>query len=161
MALYSYVLRQADPVLAELCRLRMARIIGSKIDLRLRYLPARREGLSEEKIQVIAAWPASPRFTDREKACLLVAEQFCIDSSAIPAEDLDRVQRHLTQREFGWFAMALSRFDGFQRVAALFDLDLEFDPDTGTDGSRAVPPGMTDFVALAGAGPTRSAGPTP
>jgi alkylhydroperoxidase family enzyme len=158
MALYSYVLRQADPVPVELCRLRMAKLIGSKVDLRLRYLPARRAGLGEEKIDGLALWPASPLFSDRERACLAVAEQFCIDSSAIAADDLDRLQGHLDQHELAWFAMALSRFDGFMRVAAFFDLDLDVDLDD--DPLHGVPPGMTDFVLVGAPDPPDLAGST-
>src|SRR3954467_11502220 len=80
---YEKSLRGANPVLAELTRLRIADMVESAFDLGLRYVPAREAGLTEEKIAVIRDYPTSPLYSDTERVVLEFVEQWVIQSSAI------------------------------------------------------------------------------
>ena len=51
-----------DPVLLELMRLRVARLIGNRAGEQSRSQDARLLGLSEEKIGALAAYSSSPHF---------------------------------------------------------------------------------------------------
>ena len=51
---YRRSLLRVDPVLVELCRLRMAKLLGSTLDLSLRWRPAREAGLTEARIALLA-----------------------------------------------------------------------------------------------------------
>ena len=79
---YNRSIERVDPVLIELCRLRMATLLGSKLDLSLRYKPATEAGLTEEKVRELSSYYKSPLFTERERRCIDFAEQFALQSSA-------------------------------------------------------------------------------
>src|SRR5438132_4401755 len=66
----------ADPVLLELARLRIATLLRNTGELERRTVKARDAGLDESKVADLAAWPTSPLFTARERACLSLTEQF-------------------------------------------------------------------------------------
>jgi alkylhydroperoxidase family enzyme len=60
---------ETDPVLLELARLRIATLLGHTAELSRRSAKARDAGLTEAKVAELAAWPTSPRFTVRDRAC--------------------------------------------------------------------------------------------
>src|SRR5438132_13796901 len=97
---YNKAARRLDPVIFELCRLRMAETFGSDFDLAMRYQPALKAGLTEDKIAALSSYYTSPLFSDRERACIAFAEQFAIQSSSITDEDCEKLQEHLTPKEF-------------------------------------------------------------
>src|SRR4029450_5503836 len=66
------------PVVLELCRLRVAQLLGCQGELRLRYRPARAAGLGESTIALLERWPTAPVFSDAERACLAYAEAFVL-----------------------------------------------------------------------------------
>ena len=56
-----------DPVLLELCRLRMAMLFGCPAELAWRTPASVAAGLEEERIEVLAHWPTSQRFGPLER----------------------------------------------------------------------------------------------
>jgi len=119
---YNRSIERVDPILVELCRLRMATLIGSKHDLSLRYKPAIAAGLTEEKVHELSKYEGSPLFSDRERRCLDFAEQFVIQSSSISDADTARVQTVLDPEAFIYFVKALSVMDQMQRGCVAFDI---------------------------------------
>ena len=87
---YGKSIGRVDPVLVELCRLRVAQLVESQFDLALRYAPAVRAGLDEQKIADLPRYPTAEGFTERERVCLEFTEQFVISSSAISDQDVAR-----------------------------------------------------------------------
>jgi alkylhydroperoxidase family enzyme len=77
--LHDAVWAAVDPVVLELCRLRIARLLGCAAEEEVRTPLAISAGLDEATIAELAAWPSSPRFGPRERACLAVCEQFVLD----------------------------------------------------------------------------------
>jgi alkylhydroperoxidase family enzyme len=134
---YNASIRRIDPVLAELCRLRIAQLVESELDESLRYLPAANAGLSEEKIQALADYATSALFSPRERAVLEFTEQWVIQSSSITDEDCTRLQEHLTAQEFIYLAKALSVLDQFARANSAFRVA----------PSESVSPNLADFTA--------------
>ena len=63
--LHDAVWDAVDPVLLELCRLRMARLLGCVAEEDARTRAARAAGLDEATIADLAAWPSSSRFGPR------------------------------------------------------------------------------------------------
>jgi alkylhydroperoxidase family enzyme len=112
-----------DPVILELCRLRVAQIHGCEPELRLRYRPALDAGLSEEKIAAIADASHSPLFGESERACLAFAELFAIDPHAIDDEDAARVVAALGDAGTVALVEALALFDGFARFRLVFGVE--------------------------------------
>lgn len=117
---YVRSLRRADPVLAELARIRIAQLVESAFDSGLRYEPAIEAGLTEEKIAAITDYPTSELFTERERAALEFTEQFALQSSSISDEDCVRLQQHITAEEFIYLVKALSSIDQFARANSAF-----------------------------------------
>ena len=111
---------RVDPVLVELCRLRMALLLRSDLDLVLRYQPALRAGLTEAKIAALPQYLKSPLFTATERLCIEFAEIFVIQSSNIGDDEVARVQQALGSEQFIYFVKALSVMDQFQRGTVAF-----------------------------------------
>ncbi|HMC14359.1 MAG TPA: hypothetical protein VKI18_01920 [Albitalea sp.] len=132
---YRRSIARVDPVLVELCRLRMARLFASRVDLSLRLKAARIAGLAEDKIAALSNYDKSPLFSERERVCLGFAEQFALASYAIEDADVARVQTVLPPEEFIYFVKALSVIDQFQRAAVAF----------GATPAAVPPAGMDEF----------------
>jgi alkylhydroperoxidase family enzyme len=132
---YRRSIARVDPVLVELCRLRMARLFGSSVDLSLRLKSARAAGLAEDKIAALSNYDKSPLFSERERVCLGFAEQFALASYAIGDDDVARVQAVLPPEDFIYFVKALSVIDQFQRAAVAF----------GATPAAVPPAGLVEF----------------
>lgn len=118
---------ETDPVLLELCRLRVATLLGFAAEQARRTARARAAGLEEPKVAELAAWPTSPRFTARERACLTLTEQFVVDANGVTDEHVTDVADHLGPEGCHAFVQALSVVETFQR--ACLTLGLETIPD--------------------------------
>jgi alkylhydroperoxidase family enzyme len=115
--------RLVDPVLLELCRLRIAQLHRSESELSIRYEAATAAGLDEAKVGELASWPTSPRFTEHERACLAYAEKLVIDVHAITDEESAAVAAGMTPAEHVAFTLALGLFDGLGRFRVLLGID--------------------------------------
>ena len=116
-----------DPVLLELCRLRIAALHGCESELRVRYRPALDAGLGEAKIAAIPDAADSPLFSEAERACIALAELFAIDPHAITDADAARVVAVLGDAGTVALVEALALFDGFARFRLM--LGVEASPD--------------------------------
>src|SRR4051794_11804392 len=74
---------RVDPRILELCRLRIAMLLRSPTDQRLRDPAGLAAGLTDDKVRALPQWPTSPLFSPAERACLALAEQFVIDVSGV------------------------------------------------------------------------------
>ncbi len=112
-----------DPVLLELCRLRMATLLCSRLELARRTDRAAAAGLTEEKIGELASWPTSPRFTDRERAALALAEQFVVDANGVTDAQVAELTGHLGPAGSFAFVQGLSALETFQRACLTLGID--------------------------------------
>jgi alkylhydroperoxidase family enzyme len=117
---YNDSIARVDPILVELCRIRIAQLVESAFDLSLRYGPAQTAGLTEGKIAALSQYPDSDLFSEKERAALEFTEQFVIQSSTISDDDVARVQAHLTAEEFIYLTKALGAMDQFARANSAF-----------------------------------------
>jgi AhpD family alkylhydroperoxidase len=104
-----------DAAVLELCRLRVAQLLGCESELAVRYAPALVAGLTEEQVAELAQWPTAASFTDAQRAALAFAEQFVIDPHGIAGPVRDAVREQFTLPEVVALTEALALFDGFQR----------------------------------------------
>ena len=107
---------EVDPVLLELCRVRTATLLGFTSEQQRRTERARAAGLAEEQVADLAAWPASPRFGARERACLALAEQFVIDANGVTEELVGDLTEQLGPAGCYAFVQALSVVETFMRA---------------------------------------------
>jgi alkylhydroperoxidase family enzyme len=108
-----------DPVMLELCRLRIAMLLDFKPGLVLRTERARQAGLSEDKIGSLSLWPTSPLFTSRERACLALTEQILLEAKGVTDEMVAEVLRHLSPSECYSLVEAISAMETLQRGALI------------------------------------------
>src|SRR4051794_10659488 len=118
---------RGDPVILELCRLRIAMLKRSPADLQLRNEDAARAGLDEEKIAALRDWPQSPLFSTAERACLALTEQFVIEVGAVTCELVDAVLEHLSAEDCYGLVNALWAFEAMQSLCQTLGVDP--DPD--------------------------------
>jgi len=126
--------RLVDPIVLETCRIRIAQILGCASELQLRYRPALDAGLTEEKISAIPEYFSSDHFSDHERACISLAEQYTMDAHSISDADFARVAAGWSPCEMMAFLCALAIFDGTSRMRLMLNVDA----DTG-DGLTFVP----------------------
>jgi alkylhydroperoxidase family enzyme len=119
--------QDADPVLLELARLRIATLLRYEAESARRSARARDAGLTEAKVAALAAWPTSPMFTARERACLALAEQFVIDANGVTDAQVAAVTEHLGVTGCYAFVEAVSVLETFQR--ACLTLGIQSAPD--------------------------------
>jgi alkylhydroperoxidase family enzyme len=117
-----------DPVLLELCRLRIAQLHGCAPELRVRYRPALEAGLGEEKIAKLPRAGSAPEFSAAERAAIAFAELFASDPHAITDADAAAVVAELGDAGLVALAEALALFDGFCRFRMM--LGVEPPPDS-------------------------------
>ena len=99
VSLHRLIDQHVDPVIVELCRLRIATLMGARAHLALRRPQATTAGLTEAKIAALAKWPESPLFSAAERACLALAEQFCMGAYTVTDDDVNAVLEHLDADE--------------------------------------------------------------
>jgi alkylhydroperoxidase family enzyme len=114
--------RLVDPVLLELCRLRVAQLHGAAYPLSTRMREATEAGLDEPKIARLASWWKQPGFSDLERACLRFAEQFVLDAKAMSDEEARPVVTALGDAGTVAFVEALAIFDGLGRFCRMLDV---------------------------------------
>jgi alkylhydroperoxidase family enzyme len=112
-----------DPVLLELARLRIATLLDNPVDFARRTASAREAGLTDAKVADLAAWPTSPRFTARERACLSLTEQFVIDANGVTEAQVADVTEHLGVAGCYTFVEAVSVLETFQRACLTLGLE--------------------------------------
>jgi alkylhydroperoxidase family enzyme len=116
-----------DPVALELCRLRVAGLLGCQAELAVRSAPALAGGLTEEAVAALASWPTSPLFDDVTRTCLGFAEQFVIDPAGISSADRSAVRRAVGFPRLVGLAQAVATFDGFCRFRLVLGIDSSAD----------------------------------
>jgi alkylhydroperoxidase family enzyme len=114
-----------EPDLLELCRLAIARVHGCESDLALRYQAACDAGLSEEKVAALPYWRTSEHFSERERHCLALAEQFTLDPHGVDDESFGRVASDLGPQGTVALVYSLAVFDGLARLRAILGVEPE------------------------------------
>ena len=105
-----------DPVLAELTRLRIAMLLGAHTELAVRTPAAMQAGLDEATVEELSSWPVSPRFGERQRACLGFTEQWVIDVAALTDAQADAVAAHLGADGLAAYASAVLVLEQRQRL---------------------------------------------
>jgi alkylhydroperoxidase family enzyme len=118
-----------DPVLLELARLRIAKLLANHMELEQRSSRATEAGLPEEKVSDLAAWPTSPRFTSAERACLALTEQFVMDANGVTDEQVAAVTEHLGGPGCYAFVQGISVLETFQRACLTMGIRSSPGPD--------------------------------
>jgi alkylhydroperoxidase family enzyme len=98
-----------DPDLLELCRLRIAMLLGDDAELAA-------HNLDDAVVRALPAWPSSPLFSPAQRACLAFTEQFVIDVAAMDDALVDGVTAELGGDGLSSFVNALLVIEQRQRL---------------------------------------------
>jgi AhpD family alkylhydroperoxidase len=111
-------------LLQELIILRVAQVTGSNYEWGRHRMLARRLGLPEEQVQDLAAWPASPRFSNSERAALAFTDAVAAQGS-VPDEVAAQLAKHFGSDEIVEIAMTAAFYTGFARYLSSMQVELE------------------------------------
>jgi alkylhydroperoxidase family enzyme len=128
-----------DPVIVELCRLRVAQLVGCGTEQAVRSRPAVDRGLTEDTVADLPSWPTASRFDGTMRACLGFTEQFVIDPSGISADDRALVRNAVGFAHMVGLAQAVAAFDGFSRFRLVLDIGSDRDAGAVTVVDVGVP----------------------
>ena len=107
-----------SPVTLELCRLRMATLLGSAAALTERSpAAAMNAGLTEERIGRLPRWPTDPSFSTEERVCIgFVGAIRHRSSTGSPTTDVHTLTDLLTAEGVVTFTTALIAWDNQHRL---------------------------------------------
>jgi AhpD family alkylhydroperoxidase len=110
MALSAASAIDVEPEIGELIKIRASQINHCAFCLNMHLVDARKHGVSEQKLDVLAAWEeAGDLFTDRERAALALTEAITNVSDGVPDDVYGRAAEVFTERELGQvIAMAVT-----------------------------------------------------
>ena len=80
------------------------------------------QGLSEEKIERLAAYRDDTSFTTRERLALEYAELMALDHTAIGDDFFRRVREEFTDAEIVELTMAIGQYIGFGRLLHVLEV---------------------------------------
>lgn len=105
-----------DADLLDLCRLRIAMLLGHPDEIHAEDPPA---GPDPAQVAALATWPTSPLFDDTQRACLAFTEQFVIDVAGLDDALAFAVVDHLGT-DFAAFVNALLVIEQRQRLTLIW-----------------------------------------
>lgn len=104
-----------SPRTLELCRLRVATILGCDAERAVRYEDAVAAGVTEADVTELPRWPTSPAFTDAERAAIEFAEQYVIDPHGLTDDHFAALREHLEEPAMATLILAVAMFDALTR----------------------------------------------
>lgn len=120
--LHQAVWDHTDPVLLELCRLRMATLLSYVPGLQLRSPKAKAAGLTEDKIARLAQWPTSSLFNACERASLALAEQMLMDTAGTTDEQVADLLHYLDPAACYRLVQGISAMESLARLGLVLGL---------------------------------------
>jgi len=123
VALHQVIDDSVDPVIVELCRLRIVGLLGARAHLSLRRPKAAAVGLTEAKIAALARWPESPLFSAAERACLAIAEKFCMGAYTVTEADVTAVLEHISADECYALVNGIWVMEALARMTVVMGVD--------------------------------------
>lgn len=109
------------PALRELIKMRVSQINGCAYCLNLHAPEARAAGVSQQKLDVLAAWRESPAFDAQERAALGWAEALTrIEATGAPDEDYEALAAAFGERERVELTLVITTINAWNRFAVGF-----------------------------------------
>lgn len=104
--------------LIELVWLRMSQINGCAFCLEMHSKSLRADGIPEPKLDSLAGWRVSERFTARERAALAWTESLThVDQTHAPDADFEPLKAHFSEAEISDLTFAIALMSAFNRLA--------------------------------------------
>ncbi|MCF8468696.1 MAG: carboxymuconolactone decarboxylase family protein [Sneathiella sp.] len=123
LALEQYVAKRSglEPRLIHLIKLRASQINGCAYCVDMHSKESRRDGLSEQWINLVCVWRESAVFDDRERAVLAWAEALTnVAETRAPDEDYEELKKHFSEKEIAEITVAIGTINVWNRIAVGF-----------------------------------------
>jgi alkylhydroperoxidase family enzyme len=104
-----------DATLLELCRIRIAQLVGDAAGATLRTPQGLGPGSSEQRVGQLPDWRRQSSFSEAERAALTVAEQFVVDVHGVSDDQFAALVAHHGSAGAVALATAFGLFDGQSR----------------------------------------------
>ncbi len=109
--------KDVDPELGELIKIRASQINHCAFCLNMHLVDARKHGISEQKLDVLAAWEeAGDLFSARERAALALTEAITQIADGVPDDVYERAAAAFTERELGQVIAAAVAINAWNRI---------------------------------------------
>ena len=110
MALSAAAAKDVDAEIGELIKIRASQINHCGFCLNMHLVDARKHGVSEQKLDVLAAWEeAGDLFSERERAALALTEAVTLIADGVPDDVYERAAAVFSERELAQvIAMAVT-----------------------------------------------------
>lgn len=117
----SHQRRSIAPDLCQLIRVRVSQINRCAYCLNMHVPEARRAGVSQQKLDLLAAWPESPAFDARERAALGWADALTrIEKTGAPDRDYEALAAAFTETERADLTHLITTINALNRIAVGF-----------------------------------------
>jgi AhpD family alkylhydroperoxidase len=122
LALSAYVNRCGlEHSLLELVKVRASQLNGCAYCLEMHTRAAGAAGETEPRLHLLAAWPESPLYTDRERAALAWTEAVTlVAASRVPDEVYAATRARFTEAELVKLTLAIGAINTWNRLAVSF-----------------------------------------
>lgn len=108
-----------DKTIIELVKLRVSQINNCAFCLQIHLNVARRLGLPQEKLDLVATWHEAGIFSEREGAALAWAETLTrLADRSVPDEAYDAVRQHFSEAELISLSVAIGTINAWNRLGA-------------------------------------------
>ncbi len=109
--------KDVDPELGELIKIRASQINHCAFCLNMHLVDARKQGVSEQKLDVLAAWEeAGDLFSERERAVLALTEAITEIADGVPDDVYARASAVFDERELGQIIAAAVAINAWNRI---------------------------------------------
>jgi alkylhydroperoxidase family enzyme len=131
-----------DPRLLELCRLRIATILGCDSERAVRFSDAQDAGVTEADVAALPDWPSSARFSPTERAAIAYAEQYVMDPHELTDEHFATLHEHLDEPALATLSLAVAMFDALARFRLALGVEPIAPAPTTVTGPGLTPAGL-------------------
>jgi len=110
-----------DKTLVELAKLRVSQINNCAFCLQIHLNVARRLGVTQEKLDLVASWHEAGIFSEKECAALAWAETLTrLADRSVPDEAYEAARRHFSEGELLFLSTAVATINAWNRLGAAF-----------------------------------------
>lgn len=107
-----------SPSLKELIKIRVSQINGCAYCIESHAIAALKLGESDQRLYALSAWWESPRFTDKEKAALALADEVTlISKGGVKDSTFQQASSYFTDQELAQLIMLISTYNLWNRIA--------------------------------------------
>jgi AhpD family alkylhydroperoxidase len=108
-----------DKAIVELAKLRVSQINNCAFCLQIHLDVARKLGVAQEKLDLVATWHEAGLFSDKECAALAWAETLTrLADRSVPDEAYDAVRRHFSEEQVIFLSVAIGTINAWNRLGA-------------------------------------------